>query len=60
MRNEKEKYLPMFVSGGLLIGLIGGVILSLLKGDFVLWVSLGAGAGMAMGALSYLFFSASK
>jgi hypothetical protein len=60
MKNEKEKYLPMFISGGLFLGLIGGVILSLLKGDFGLWLSLGVGVGMVVGALTYLFFSVRK
>lgn len=57
---KTEKYLPIFISGGLLLGLIGGLVLSFQKGDFGLWVSLGAGFGIAMGALSFLFFSARK
>lgn len=60
MKNKKEKYLPMFISGGLLLGLIFGVVLSLLKGDFGLWLSVGVGVGMAVGALAYLFFQVRK
>lgn len=50
----------MFISGGLLLGLIFGVVLSLLKGDFGLWLSVGVGVGMAVGALAYLFFQVRK
>lgn len=57
---KNEKYLPMFISGGLLLGLIVGVILGLLNGDFGLWLSLGVGVGMVLGALTCLFFSVRK
>ncbi|WP_187175908.1 hypothetical protein [Algoriphagus sp. AK58] len=57
---KNEKYLPMFISGGLLLGLIAGVILGLLNGDFGLWLSLGVGVGMVLGALTCLFFSVRK
>ncbi len=50
----------MFISGGLLLGLIVGVVLSLLKGDFGLWLSVGVGVGMVVGALAYLFFQDRK
>jgi hypothetical protein len=60
MKNRYEKYLPMFISAGMLLGMILGLILSVLKGDFGLWLSVGVGVGMALGAFSYLIFSAWK
>ena len=60
MKNEKEKYLSLFISGGLLVGVIVGVSLGLLKGDFGLWLSVGVGFGMAVGALSYVIYSTRK
>lgn len=60
MKNEKEKYLPMFISGGLLLGVFLGITLSIIKGDFGLWLSVGVGLGMALGSLSYVIFAAKK
>ncbi|GAB2483088.1 hypothetical protein [Algoriphagus taiwanensis] len=60
MKNEKEKYLPMFISGGLLLGVFLGITLSIIKDDFGLWLSVGVGFGMAAGSLSYVIYAAKK
>lgn len=50
----------MFISGGILLGVFLGITLSIIKGDFGLWLSVGVGLGMALGSLSYVIFAAKK
>ncbi|NVK50933.1 MAG: hypothetical protein HWE09_14270 [Cyclobacteriaceae bacterium] len=56
MKNNKEKYLPLFISGGLLIGIVIGTAISMIRGEMGIWLSLGVGGGMAFGAISFLIF----
>ena len=60
MKNDKEKYLPLFISGGFLLGAIGGLVLFSLYGDLGISLSVGVGLGLSIGSLSYLLFSAKK
>ena len=60
LKMKNKKYLPLFISMGILLGLVGGIILSLLKGDLGLWVSVGAGFGMVFGSLWYVINSVKK
>ncbi|TFV94676.1 hypothetical protein E4S40_11755 [Algoriphagus kandeliae] len=56
MKNKKEKYLPLFISGGLLIGVVVGTAISMIRGEMGIWLSVGVGGGMALGVLSFLVF----
>lgn len=56
MKSNKEKYLPLFISGGLLLGAVAGTAVSMIRGEMGIWLSLGIGGGMALGTISFLIF----
>lgn len=60
MNKKNEKYLPMFISIGMLAGIVFGVVMSFFKNDFGLWLSIGTGSGIALGALFHLFYASTK
>jgi len=57
MKNKNEKYLPLFISLGLVIGGVFGIILGTIFEDFGLWLPIGVGGGIALGSLSFLLLN---